>query len=191
MWMSTAFANRLALISLVITPFLLAQGGTSPQSNAPAANQSGAPSSQTPQTQQEHSQSGAPQQQRRPMIPDTFTNLKVLSPAIKKPELLQVMKGFSMQLGVRCRHCHDVPDDLSSGSFASDSKDEKQSARSMMKMLAQINSDYVSKLPTMPATATCWTCHRGKSQPEEFAPPTMPGAPPSAPASNQPGAPPK
>jgi hypothetical protein len=120
----------------------------------------------------------------RPNIPDTFTNLKILPPFIKKPELMNVMKGFSMQLGVRCSFCHEVNDNLTAGNFASDAKDEKQSARLMLKMVSQINDDYISKVPNMPAPVTCWTCHRGKSQPEQFVPPAPP-KPGEAPPSSQ------
>ena len=75
------------------------------------------------------------------MIPDTFTNLKVLPKDITKPELINTMKGFAMQLGRRCRFCHDVNDDLSEGNFASDKKIEKAAARVMIKMMAEIGRD--------------------------------------------------
>src|SRR2546423_1716845 len=93
---------------------------------------------------------------------------------------MKMMKGFSMQLGVRCHFCHEVNDNLTQGNFASDAKDEKQSARLMIKMVSQINADYISKVPDMPAPATCWTCHRGKSKPENFVPPAPGDAAPNS-----------
>src|SRR5579864_9568770 len=174
--------RSLVIVALTAAPILLAHGGS--QGAAPQST----PAPATPQTQPTPPPAGQegqarPQGERRggPKIPDTFTNLKILPPDVKKPELIKVMPNFSIQLGVRCHFCHEVNDDLTEGSFASDAKDEKQTARLMLKMVSQINDDYISKVPNMPAPATCWTCHRGKSTPEQFVPPAPPTAAPSAP----------
>lgn len=79
----------------------------------------------------------APTNPKPPNIPDTFTNLKVLPITITKPELVTVMKQFSVTFKVRCSYCHEVSDDLSEGSFASDAKPTKLDARKLMSLIHQ------------------------------------------------------
>ena len=96
-----------------------------------------------------------------------FHNLQVLPPNIPREELIATMRGFKRALGVECGHCHvqttttPEPD----FDFPSDAKPEKQAARVMLRMTRTINRDYVSKIPEMYTTVTCWTCHRGQRQP--------------------------
>ena len=171
-----------AFLALVMAPILLAEGRAGMSQSGPAvpSNSSNPPQTPTPMVPG-HAEPQAP---RRNVIPDSFTNLKVLPKDIKKPELMNMMKGFSMQLGKRCRFCHEVNDDLSEGDFASDKKIEKETARVMIKMMAEINQEFLAKLPEMPAEATCWTCHRGKNKPEKFVPPEMPAGGPPRPNSS-------
>jgi hypothetical protein len=68
-------------------------------------------------------------------IPDTFTNLQVLPKDISKPQLVSVMKQFSMTFNVRCLYCHAVSDDLTEGSFDSDEKETKRKARELLKAI--------------------------------------------------------
>jgi len=75
-----------------------------------------------------------------PNIPDTFTNLKVLPTTVSKPELMTIMKQFSATFKVRCSYCHEVSDDLSEGSFASDTKPAKIEARKLMSLIHQSTS---------------------------------------------------
>ena len=85
---------------------------------------------------------GAPPAQatapRRPLIPDTFTNLQVLPKDITKPQLLTIMKGFAKNWNVRCSYCHVATDDLSEANFADDSKPTKQDARELLRAIAGI-----------------------------------------------------
>jgi hypothetical protein len=74
---------------------------------------------------------------KRPNIPDKFTNLSVLPTTITKPELMGVMKQFSITMKVRCSYCHAVSDDLSEGSFASDEKSTKEDTRKLIRFLHQ------------------------------------------------------
>jgi hypothetical protein len=74
----------------------------------------------------------APRRQGAPMIPDTFTNLRVLPGTIPKADLMAVMKGLSTTFNVRCSYCHDATDDLSRANFASDDKAPKQAARQLL-----------------------------------------------------------
>jgi hypothetical protein len=74
---------------------------------------------------------------KRPNIPDHFTNLTVLPTTITKPELMGIMKQFSVTMKVRCSNCHAVSDDLSEGSFASDEKPAKEEARKLIRLIHQ------------------------------------------------------
>lgn len=102
-------------------------------------------------------------------IPDTFSNLKVLPADISKQELVSTMRSFAMGLGVRCEFCHvgEPGQPLSSFDFASDEKSAKQTARTMMEMVQQINSGYLSKISGHSASlqVSCVTCHRKQSKP--------------------------
>jgi tetratricopeptide (TPR) repeat protein len=102
-------------------------------------------------------------------IPDEFKNLKVLPKDISKRELVDVMRGFTDALGVRCKQCHvpgDDPHSLQGYDFASDKPKDKETARAMMKMLAAINADYVGKAGIKnPTQVRCVTCHRGLTDP--------------------------
>ena len=120
-------------------------------------------------------------QKAEPPRPDDFQfhNLHVLPQNVTREELIITMRKFEQALGVECEHCHaalppgapmpkprghhdlDKPLD-----FASDAKTEKRSARTMMRMVLTINRDYVSKVEDVYTTASCWTCHRGKTQPD-------------------------
>lgn len=72
-------------------------------------------------------------------IPDRYTNLQILPKDITKPQLVNVMKQFSVTFGVRCSYCHTVSDDLTTGSFDSDEKAPKQRARDLMKTILQLS----------------------------------------------------
>ena len=100
-------------------------------------------------------------------IPDKFENLQVLPKDTPRMDLVNTMKDLTFALGTRCWYCHDGEgDDLSTFDFASDAKPAKTVARSMMQMVHEINSQYISKLETT-HKVTCYTCHRGKVEPEE------------------------
>ena len=118
-------------------------------------------------------------------LPDKFTNLKVLPKDIGKADLINRMKGFTRALGVRCTACHvgEEGKEFYGYDFPSDDKLTKQNARLMILMVNEINEKTVSKLQMElpPPTVTCWTCHRGKREPETKAPPLPPPPPPPAP----------
>jgi Flp pilus assembly protein TadD len=97
---------------------------------------------------------------------ERFKNLKVLPEDITKERLEAVMGAFAGSLGVNCSFCH-VGNSPQTMDFASDDKDEKKSARVMIKMTSAINNDTLPQLEGMSADAevTCYTCHRGKEQP--------------------------
>lgn len=104
-------------------------------------------------------------------IPDTFTNLQVLPSDIPRSELVGLMRSFSFALGARCSKCHAVTDALGdpSDDFTSDVKPAKNQARAMLRMVNDINEEFLAALPARRephVTVTCMTCHRGVSRPE-------------------------
>jgi tetratricopeptide (TPR) repeat protein len=101
-------------------------------------------------------------------IPQTFENLQVLPKDIPRAELIQVMRGFASDLGVRCQYCHVVPpganaNTLQGMDFKSDDKVEKKKAREMLKMVRTINNTLLTSVPARsnpPVNVQCYTCHR-------------------------------
>jgi len=101
-------------------------------------------------------------------VPDKFTNLQVFPKDISSKDLIEIMRGFSFSLGVRCDHCHAGKDgpNLPRMNFASDERETKKTARVMLRMVEAINRDYIGKVSQKPAIAVeCVTCHRGLSRP--------------------------
>jgi len=97
--------------------------------------------------------------------PEKLTNLQYFPKDMTRKELVGIMRGFSFSLGVRCEFCHVESADKKMD-FASDAKDEKRTARAMLKMADAINKDYIAKLGmTAPVQVQCVTCHRGLSKP--------------------------
>jgi hypothetical protein len=99
-------------------------------------------------------------------LPQKFTNLKVLPADMAPRDLINVMKQFTSDLGVRCEHCHvGEGNDLSKFDFVSDARPAKVSARVMLKMVGDVNGA-LKALPAAPSqTVTCFTCHRGATKP--------------------------
>lgn len=97
-------------------------------------------------------------------------NLKVLPKNISHDDLMKEMRSYNKALNVKCDYCHakqaDNPQKLD---FASDAKEEKETAREMMKMTLRINKKYFKSGKdengaTM-MTVTCYTCHNGQKEP--------------------------
>ena len=93
-------------------------------------------------------------------------NLKVLK-ATTGEEVSQIMRTFTIGLGVQCNYCHIQ------GNFASDENPKKDVARRMITMTHDVNALF----PETPATAdgkpaerkmrvSCYTCHRGEAEPK-------------------------
>lgn len=85
-------------------------------------------------------------------------NLQVIHGIHSRDQLLNVMRGFTEALGVKCEFCHDIQD------FPSDSKPQKRVARIMIKMVQNINSNFLNDPEK--EKVSCFTCHRGKEIPE-------------------------
>ena len=97
-----------------------------------------------------------------------FHNLRVLPPNITHDELIATMRGIARSLGTRCNHCHvtNPPGAKEEFDFPSDAKPEKKVARTMLRMVREINAGYISKVNAHGQTVTCFTCHRGHTVPE-------------------------
>ena len=93
-------------------------------------------------------------------MPEKFTNLQVFPKDIQKEKLMAIMRNFSFSLGIRCDYCHAETADHKMD-FAADDKDEKKTARVMLRMVQSINADYIKKLGAQPVEVRCVTCHRG------------------------------
>ena len=97
-----------------------------------------------------------------------FTNLKVLDSTITKPELIATMKMMSQSLGARCDYCH-AENAQGEHDFASDEKEQKKVARTMMVLTNDINASLLSKLTSLGEknvqTVTCYTCHHNDTKP--------------------------
>jgi tetratricopeptide (TPR) repeat protein len=101
----------------------------------------------------------------RAQIPNEFKNLQVLPKTISRAELVARMRQIATDLGVRCHDCHVGPEDLQGMDFATDEKRMKQVARTMLKMVQDINANYVSTIPNASQSVTCITCHRRSAKP--------------------------
>jgi tetratricopeptide (TPR) repeat protein len=119
----------------------------------------------------------APSRPAQAQIPEKFENLKVLPKHISRDSLIQVMRGFSLQLGVRCTYCHVVepkpagaPDDAPEKLiFKSDDKIQKRKARFMLQMVGKLNDKILPDLPERHdprIVMRCVTCHRGSPLPQ-------------------------
>jgi hypothetical protein len=110
--------------------------------------------------------------------------LTVLPRDMAQPQLIQVMQGFELALGVTCEHCHVFfgPGNAMNN-MASDEKQPKKVARVMMVMARDANAKLTAsaadfgKPAAQIAPVMCGTCHRGKAIPDYVAPP-LPVAPP-------------
>lgn len=107
-------------------------------------------------------------------LPAKFENLQYFPKDIARDTLINVMRGFSFALGVRCQYCHAGGDGVSfvGVDFKSDDKATKRKARYMLRMADTINDRLLAALPdrgTPPVRVACVTCHRGLSKPATLA----------------------
>lgn len=104
------------------------------------------------------------------------TNLKVLPKNLTGEQVGEIMRKWEAELGTECTTCHAAdpknigPNGKPRLNFADDSKADKATARLMVKMVDDINKNYVSKLEDS-EPVTCATCHRGHLEPPKFTPP--------------------
>lgn len=99
-------------------------------------------------------QEKAPEKQAKRPRPNP-TNLKVLK-VTTGDEVIQIMRTFTAGLGVQCNYCHVQ------NNFPSDDNPKKEIARHMISMSQEING----KFPDGKMHVTCYTCHRGETEPK-------------------------
>ena len=117
-------------------------------------------------------------------VEQTRKNIQVLK-GLPDSQLGTVMNYIAVSMGRQCNFCH-----VRKGNdwvWEADDKEEKQTARSMMKMVLAINKDNFRGNTQV----GCYTCHRGRNQPAgipAFPLPTPPPRPQPAasPAAGQP-----
>ena len=107
-------------------------------------------------------------------IPEKFENLQYFPKDIPRDSLVNIMRGFSFSLGVRCQFCHAGGDGVSfqGVNFASDEKVTKKNARYMLRMVDSLNRFAFAALPERqktPVKLECTTCHRGNFVPVTLA----------------------
>ena len=83
-----------------------------------------------------------------------YKNIQVLK-GVPAGEILPLMRLIDLSLGVTCEHCHDEED------RSLDVQEAKETARSMMSMVNELNKNSFAGQPTM----TCYSCHRGAVEP--------------------------
>lgn len=83
-----------------------------------------------------------------------FKNLQVLKDA-PADQIFPAMQFITASLGVECEYCHVR------GAFEKDDKKEKQTARKMMTMMFAIDKENFNGRTQV----TCYTCHRGSTDP--------------------------
>src|SRR5262245_8227574 len=100
-------------------------------------------------------------------------NLKVLQ-ALPEAQLFPLMNLLADSLGVRCEYCHvqatpdltRTPANVGGWAWDRDDKHQKRTAREMMRMVVDLNAGRFQGA----ARVTCFTCHRGSTQPARTPP---------------------
>src|SRR5262245_33416147 len=113
----------------------------------------------------------------------TRPNLKVLQ-ALPEAQLFSLMNLLADSLGVRCDYCHvqatpdltRTPSNVGGWVWASDDKPQKRTALEMMQMVVELNG----KRFRGASRVTCYTCHRGATEPGRLPPLPPPPAPDGA-----------
>lgn len=113
----------------------------------------------------------------------TWTNLQVLERDSTPQQLMATMQTISTQIGVTCDYCHVTAQDAPAVGrgraaapppiidYASDAKQQKRTARVMIRMTRDIRSKLGAELGKPPAEVVfvqCVTCHRGVPIPRQL-----------------------
>jgi photosynthetic reaction center cytochrome c subunit len=134
------------------------------------------------------------QQQGDRPVEQTRKNIQVLK-GLPESQLFPEMNFISTSLGVQCGFCHvskgkDPKTGFTNWVWESDDKEEKKTARDMMRMVLAVNG---GNFGLSRGDVTCYTCHRGQMHPQGM--PTLPLAasgheppPPGATPTPAPGA---
>jgi len=90
-------------------------------------------------------------------------------------QLGQVMDNFAASLGVHCDFCHVHKEGTHDWDMASDDKQEKKTAREMIRMVIDLNEKSFHGQPRV----GCYTCHLGKEHPSSAVALPVPPIPPT------------
>src|SRR5437588_4326192 len=114
-------------------------------------------------------------------VEQVFKNIKVLN-GTPQSQLYPAMRFMAASLGFQCGSCHVITNGR--GDFPADDKPEKQTARQMIKMVAEINKT----LGEGKSLVSCYTCHRGQRSPQGAPALPLPLPAPPAPTGTIPNA---
>ena len=108
-------------------------------------------------------------------------NIKMLN-GLPDSQLIPAMNYMAASLGVRCNYCH--VNNSGQWDYPSDDKEEKLTARRMIKMVLDINKATFNGNTEV----SCYTCHRGRTSPGTMPLPlALPSPRPQPPAASAPG----
>lgn len=121
-------------------------------------------------------------------VEQTRKNIQVLK-GLPESQLFPEMNFIAASLGVQCGFCHvnkgrDPQTGQTQWVWESDEKEEKKTAREMMRMVLTVNK---GEFGLSRGQVTCYTCHRGQEHPQSLpslplpAPSPRPGPPGGAP----------
>lgn len=105
-------------------------------------------------------QSSAEQQQGEQLAEQRYKNIQVLK-GVPESQVIPIMQFMSASLGTNCARCH--VNNNGNWEFEKDDKPAKQTARRMIQMTLDINKG--SRDALRGTSVTCFTCHRGASDP--------------------------
>ncbi|HXA17627.1 MAG TPA: c-type cytochrome [Thermoanaerobaculia bacterium] len=88
-----------------------------------------------------------------------------------------VMDNFTASLGVHCDFCHVRNEQTKTWDFPNDAKDEKKTAREMIRLVLDVNEKNFHGHTVV----GCYTCHLGKERPSLAVALPVPPIPPSKP----------
>lgn len=88
-------------------------------------------------------------------------NIKVLT-GLPQSQLIPVMNYFAASMGRRCNFCH--VNNNGQWDYASDDKQEKNTAREMIKLVLDTNKNTFKGN----VEVGCYTCHRGRNNPQSI-----------------------
>ena len=120
----------------------------------------------------------APQEQT---VEQVEKNIKVLN-GMPASQLIPVMNYFAASMGRRCNFCH--VNNNGQWDYAADTKPEKNTAREMIKMVLDLHKQTFNGSTDI----SCYTCHRGRNQPQSVPTLPLPSPPPGNPGAGGPGA---
>lgn len=104
-------------------------------------------------------QQSAPPAGPQPAAPQQLKNVRLLK-GMSRSQLVRTMQFMSASLGVTCDFCHVFKPD-GEGNFPSDDKEEKRTARDMIRLVINSNARFFHDRPVV----SCNTCHRGSTRP--------------------------